>query len=155
MNLYYCEHLIFTAAISRCKFPVDHKMFEQPHEDGAAKVIILSDVRLKPIRVSPWVDPFVRAWLMVTDAPKRRTFQRLHHLQPTHVLFLGDIFDSAAEWSKSEYLYMVNRFRKTFATSEEVRAFYVPGDNDIGTIHMKHMAIQILSTTHRQRGRSK
>lgn len=63
----------------------------------------------------------------------KQTFrQALYHVNPTVVIFLGDLTDEgeiADDWKFDQYM---KRFTKLFETPEHVNKIYIPGDNDIG-----------------------
>uniref|UniRef100_A0A146LYP1 Cell division control protein 1 n=1 Tax=Lygus hesperus TaxID=30085 RepID=A0A146LYP1_LYGHE len=93
------------------------------------KVLLVADPQILGEATESWI----ARW--DCDRFLSKTFKlALEHVEPSLVIFLGDLMDEGSIASPSEYLRYYQRFNKIFRihTLQANQTIYLPGDNDIG-----------------------
>jgi len=119
--LLYCEFLVYYLVLWQCQYP-------PTTSTSPLRALVIADTHLLGSRKGHWWDKLRREWQM------HRTFQTAQfYFRPSHVFFLGDLFDEGQWCSDQEWGYYVKRFHSLFPMEEaERRVHVVPGNHDMG-----------------------
>lgn len=128
---FYCEYLIYYAAISKCAWPKINSVSRGRHNSqestAVLRAIVLSDTHLLGAIGGHWFDKLRREWQM------ERAFQTaLWLLRPEVVFILGDIFDEGKWSSPKHWEDDVSRFQHMFRHPSDTELVVLVGNHDIG-----------------------
>ncbi|BES88117.1 Metallophosphoesterase 1 [Nesidiocoris tenuis] len=94
------------------------------------RVLLVADPQLLGEETETWI----ARW--DCDRFLSKTFKlALEYVEPSMVIFLGDLFDEGSTATDDEYERYHQRFKRIFRTADRFfasKTIYIPGDNDIG-----------------------
>lgn len=159
LSLFFGEYAVHHYYMARCSWPAPESRQAPPRplsfsplsnhsEPLTIQVAILSDPQLTDEYSYPWLPKWINALVMhASDMYMKYSYQLLlaYH-RPDLVVFLGDLMDGGREWSESQFLAELERFKNVFplppSTSrphsrplvhQEPRYhIYIPGNHDTG-----------------------
>ncbi|KAL6051651.1 Cell division control protein/predicted DNA repair exonuclease [Balamuthia mandrillaris] len=134
LTLFWCEFYAFRSSVAACAWP-DATAFNFKTDSELVRTVLVADPQLTDKYSYKFVkEPFLGVLQHYSDIYMRRGFQAIQDLlRPSHVFFLGDLFDSAKRITKEEYHEEMLRYEWVFEVTQPVmRVYTIPGNHDIG-----------------------
>ena len=131
LMIIFGEYLLFHYTIAVCSWP---ELTNRDKEENI-NVILIGDPQLTD-QHSYWFMKIPVIGQIVeyhSDIYMRKNFQLLlHYHNPSHVVFMGDLFDSGRSIDDLDFQLEFERFEWIFKSSKKVKKFYLSGNHDLG-----------------------